>query len=182
MTPDSQSDSFRTVTFFRAPDDRRVVAVWVRGDFDEFAKFRPFVETEEERRHLLEAYQISNPEKERTTKAHITDDEWPLQLVLLEREPGALTKPHYHVNDGPAQSPTRHQIMICQRGSARIGIFTTKGEHVGSIVLKEDDIVLLAEGHSVEFLEPRTRLIEIKQGPFPSTDADDKVDLKVEHR
>ena len=40
-------------------------------------------------------------------------------------------------------------------------------------------MVLLLEGHEVEFIEPRTRLIEIKQGPFPGTDADDKVDLHV---
>ena len=42
-----------------------------------------------------------------------------------------------------------------------------------------NDLVLMLEGHEVEFLEPKTRLIEIKQGPFPGTDADDKVDLEV---
>jgi hypothetical protein len=30
----------------------------------------------------------------------------------------------------------------------------------------------------VIFLEPKTKLIEIKQGPFPENDAADKVDLK----
>jgi hypothetical protein len=46
------------------------------------------------------------------------------------------------------------------------------------VILEPDDLVLMLEGHEVEFLVPRTRLIEIKQGPFPGTDADDKVDLQ----
>ncbi len=33
------------------------------------------------------------------------------------------------------------------------------------------------EGHEVEFLEDDTKLIEIKEGPFPETDEKDKVDL-----
>ena len=37
----------------------------------------------------------------------------------------------------------------------------------------------MLEGHEVEFLEKGTRLIEIKQGPFPETDEADKVDLDV---
>ena len=36
----------------------------------------------------------------------------------------------------------------------------------------------MLEGHEVEFLENGTRLIEIKQGPFPVTDEADKVDLQ----
>ena len=111
----------------------------------------------------------------------MTPDEWPLQVILLNRGPGAITQPHYHANDGPAQSATRHQILICQRGSARIGIYSTEGDRVAMVTLHRDDFVLCLEGHSVEFLEPDTRLLEIKQGPFPRTDADDKVDLGVKH-
>jgi len=37
---------------------------------------------------------------------------------------------------------------------------------------------LMLEGHEVEFLEKGTRLVEIKQGPFPVTDEADKVDLQ----
>jgi hypothetical protein len=36
----------------------------------------------------------------------------------------------------------------------------------------------MLEGHEVEFLEPRTRLIEIKQGPFPDNDTADKIDIQ----
>jgi hypothetical protein len=37
----------------------------------------------------------------------------------------------------------------------------------------------MVEGHKVVFLEPKTKLIEIKQGPFPDNDSADKVDIKV---
>lgn len=173
-------EALKHVKYFNAPDDRRPIAVFVSGDFDEFEKFPPFMESEDEIRHVREAYKISDPLLERTTKAHLTDNAWPLQVILLERNPGGTTLPHYHI---PTESlpdlPTRHQILICQRGKARIGIFTRKGQAIGEVIMHPNDLILLLEGHEVEFLERGTRLIEIKQGPFPGTDADDKVDLKV---
>lgn len=169
----------RTVKYFRAPEDGRIVAIYIRSDFDEFAKFPPFMESEEELRHVREAYRVSDPTSERHTKAHITGNAWPLQVILLEREPGGRTMPHYHVpTEALPPLPTRHQILICQRGRARIGIFTKEGRPLGDVFLNANDLVLMLEGHEVEFLEPKTRLIEIKQGPFPGTDADDKVELK----
>jgi len=180
MTTLVAESGLRSVRYFRAPDDGRVVAIYVRGEFDEFAKFPPFMETEEELKHVREAYRVSDPASERTTKAHITDNSWPLQVILLEREPGGTTMPHYHVpTEELPPLPTRHQILICQRGSARVGIFTKEGRALGDVVLKANDLVLMLEGHEVEFMEPKTRLIEVKQGPFPGTDADDKVDLRV---
>ncbi len=37
--------------------------------------------------------------------------------------------------------------------------------------------ILMFEGHSIEFLEKGTKAIEIKEGPFPESDAADKVDF-----
>jgi hypothetical protein len=175
-----ESGSLKHVQYFRAPDDRRPVAIFISGQFDEFGKFPPFMETEEEIRHVREAYKIADPLLERTTKAHITDNSWPLQIILLERNPGGTTLPHYHVpTEVLPELPTRHQILICQSGKARVGIFTRQGQALGEVVMRPNDLVLLLEGHEVEFLVRGTRLVEIKQGPFPGTDADDKVDLKV---
>lgn len=174
----ANAQSYRTVRFFHAPEDGRVVAVFVAGDFDEYEKFRPFITTEDERRHLAEAYRISDPLRERYTKAHITDDEWPLQIVILNRDKGAVTKAHYHVNERPSRVETRHQVLICQRGAAEVGVFTKEGRKVGQARLGAGDLILLLEGHAVEFAEDDTKLIEIKQGPFPETDAADKVEIE----
>ncbi len=179
MSRFSTPDDLQYVTYYKAPGDGRVVAIHIRAGFDEFERFPPFINTEEEHEHIRKSYNI-DPESERRNKAHITHDDWPLQVIVLNRDPGGTTAPHYHVPDEPLpKQPTRHQILLCQRGSARIGIFTTEGDHTGELILKPHDLVLMLEGHEVEFLEQGTRLIEIKQGPFPVTDEADKVDLKV---
>lgn len=167
------------VEFFRA-DDGRTVAIYIPSSFDRYDAFPPYLDTDEEREHLEEAYDLDELEEERRTKAHLTDDEFPLQLVMLARPEGSLTKPHYHEVTGQFEMPTRHQILICQSGASEIGVYTEEGDHLGTVRLEEDDIILLAEGHSVEFSEPDTKLIEIKQGPFPETDENDKVDLDVD--
>jgi hypothetical protein len=167
------------VQAYHAPDGR-LVGLYVPGDFTDYVSFPPFVETEEERTHLREAYRVTSPQRERETKAHLTADALPLQIVLLNRDPGSYVRPHYHTHDAPAASPTRHQILVCQRGRMRIVLYTTEGERLGHVVLRPGDLVLLCEGHSLEFLDPDTKVIEIKMGPFPGSDAADKVDLDVD--
>ena len=104
-----QESELRTVEYFRAPGDNRVVAIYVRNDFDEFEKFPPFMDSEEEIRHVREAYKVSDPMLERTTKAHLTDNSWPLQVIVLEREPGGTTLPHFHIpTEDLLPHPTRH--------------------------------------------------------------------------
>ena len=176
-------DDLKTVRYFHAPSDDRIIAIFVSGDFDEYEKYPPFMETEEEIAHIREAYKVDDPTSERRTKAHITDNSWPLQVVLLNRDPGGTNNAHYHIPDEDLPPhPTRHQILLCQKGSARIGIFTREGDDLGEVILRPGDLVLMLEGHEVEFLEHGTRLIEVKQGPFPGTDDADKVDLKVRAR
>jgi hypothetical protein len=117
------------------------------------------METEEEIQHVREAYTITDPLLERTTKAHITDNSRPLQIILLERDPGGTTLPHYHVpTEALPELPTRRQILVCQSGKARVGIFTRQGQALAEVVMRPSDLVLLLEGHEVEFLERGTRL------------------------
>ncbi len=161
-------------------NDGRMIGLLVAGDFSDYASFPPFVESETEKQHLEEAYHQVSAEREAQTKAHLTSDELPMQIVVLNRDPGAKVNPHYHVNDSPAQSDNRHQILICKQGLARIGLYTITGEHVDTIELRRNDLILMTEGHAIEFVEPDTCLVEIKMGPFPETDAADKVDISAE--
>ncbi len=172
-------NSFRTVRFYKAPDDGRVVGIFISSDFDEYEKFPPFVKTEEEREHILKAYETKDPALEISSKAHITDDEWPLQVILISREVGSKTKPHYHRNIRAPDVKTRHEIIMCQSGLKKVGVYTWDGKHLGDAILKPGDLIILAEGHSTEVLEKNTKTIEIKQGPFPVTDAADKEELGV---
>jgi hypothetical protein len=159
--------------------DGRTVAMVVRSDFDDFAAYPPTFETDAERDWLREHYRVASPELERTTKAHLTPDDLPLQMTILNRPAGAFVKPHYHVNDGPPHVDTRHQVMVCLTGRARIGIFAREGDHVADVELEAGDLALLYEGHSIETLQDGTRLLEIKQGPMPSNPFDDNVPIET---
>jgi hypothetical protein len=160
---------------FYGAADNRPLAMVVRADFDDFASHPPTFENEEERKWLERYYRVSSPEVERDTKAHLTDDELPLQLTVLNRPRGAYVKPHYHTNDRSAVSATRHQVMVCLAGRARIGVFAKEGDHVVDLELTGGDLVLLYEGHSIETLDDGTRLLEIKQGPMPEDPFADNV-------
>lgn len=164
------------VDYYKA-DDGRIVAMHIKGDFHDYAAFPPYLDTEEAKEHIRTAYAGQDIEIERNTKAHMTADELPLQIIVLNRPKGAITKPHYHIVDERPQNITRHQIIICQRGSLRMGIYTKEGAHLGDTIMYKDDIMLMMEGHAVEFLEDDTKVIEIKEGPFPETDEKDKVDI-----
>ena len=161
-----------------APDGRPVAMI-VRSDFDDFAGYPPTFETEAEREWLRTHYRVASPELERTTKAHLTPDELPLQMTLLNRPAGAFVKPHYHIDEGAPRSETRHQVMVCLSGRARIGIFAREGPHVADVDLAAGDVALLYEGHSIETLEDGTRLLEIKQGPMPANPFDDNVAIET---
>jgi hypothetical protein len=166
------------IEYFRAPDDGRMVALVIREPFSDYAAFPPFVETDAERAHIESAYAVADPAAERDGKAHVTPHEWPLQVILLKRDPGATTHAHYHVLKDPLPPmPTRHQILICLRGAVRVDVFTRDGLALGGALLREDDLIIMLEGHEVEFVESGTKVLEVKQGPFPGSDAADKVDL-----
>lgn len=167
------------VEAYRAGDGR-LIGLYVPGNFNDYTSFPPFVETFEEQAHLAKAYKVISPQRERETKAHLTEDTLPLQIVVLNRDPGSYVRPHYHSNDAPAVSRTRHQILMCQRGRLRVGLYTMEGERIAHVNLRAGDLVLLCEGHSLEFLDPDTKVTEIKMGPFPGSDEADKMDLDVD--
>jgi hypothetical protein len=157
-------------------EDGRLVAMVVRSDFEGYGLFPPFLDTAEERSFVQKAYDV-DLEREKHTKAHITPEGFPLQITLLNRDPGSVVKPHYHDVYEPPTGKYRHQIMLTMSGRVRIGIFTVENDHLGDVFLEPGDLILMAEGHQIEFLEPNTRMVEIKQGPIPEAIADEMVVL-----
>ncbi|HSR33125.1 MAG TPA: hypothetical protein VLY63_21380 [Anaerolineae bacterium] len=157
-------------------EDGRLVAMVVRSDFESYGLFPPFLDTEEERAFVQTAYDI-NLDRERDTKAHVTPEDFPLQITLLNRDPGSVVKPHYHEVFGMPEGKYRHQLMLTLRGRVRIGVYTVDNEHLTNVFLDPGDLILMTEGHQVEFLEPNTKVIEIKQGPIPAEIADEMVVL-----
>ena len=169
------------VEYFRAAGGR-LIGLLVPHDFDDFESHPPTFETDEEREWLKSFYRVKSPELERRTKAHITADELPLQITVLQRPAGSFVKPHWHLNERPPDVETRHQVMFCAGGSARVGLFTKEGDHVADVVMAPGDLLLMCEGHSIETLEDGTRLLEIKQGPMPQDPFGDSIALELEEQ
>lgn len=113
-----------------------------------------------------------------TRRARLTEASLPLQVLLIERPPGSRVPPHYHPVVRHAFNATRHQVMLCVRGRLRVGLYTTEGEPVGTVELGPGDLVLAAEGHSVEVLEPGSRMLEVQTGPVDESDPRERVDLE----
>lgn len=167
----------KSVQYFKARDGR-TVAVLVRGEFEDYTKFPPFMDTEEERAHIARHYDLARIDMDRRTKAHVTENDLPLQIVILNRDRGSKVKAHYHKVLSPVLGESKFQLMLCQRGLGRIGVYTREGEHLGTVDLRPSDFILLLEGHSIEFVGEDTKLLEFKQGPFPEGgDAEDMVGL-----
>lgn len=114
-----------------------------------------------------------------SSRAGLTPAGWPLQAMLMERQPGTGVRPHYHVNDAAAESDTRHSVFVCLTGRLVIGVYSRDGEHAGSAELDPGDVLIVAEGHAVDASEPGTRALEIKQGPYLPYASPDVVKLEL---
>ena len=127
----------KNVDYYKASDGR-IIAIHIKGDFNDYDKFPPYLDTDEAKDHIRTAYAGQDIEAERNTKAHMTDDEVPLQIIVLNRPKGSITKAHYHVVEERTTNTTRHQILLCQRGKVRVGVFTKEGGNLGDAILHRD--------------------------------------------
>jgi len=96
----------------------------------------------------------------------VTDSTDEFQVGLLERAAGYAVKPHMH----PPRDHEIHRMtefLFVQEGKIRVAVFDEEWKELGMAELSAGDfLVFLRGGHSVQMLEP-TRLIEVKQGPYP---------------
>ena len=100
--------------------DGRTLALVIRNNFDDYAAFPPYLDSEEERAHLAEAYSGADPETERRTKAHMTPDENPLQIVMLNRNPGSRGEPALPRGDGASHehdAPADYDLPLRKNAS-----------------------------------------------------------------
>jgi len=137
-----------------APDGR-LVGLFVPADFDAFE------------------------ETGLVRRVRLTDPTLPLQVVLVERPAGSRVPAHYHPAGERAEPSTRHQVLLCVRGRARVGLYTREGLHVDTVELGPGDLVLATEGHSVEVVESGTRILEVQTGPVDDSGAWDRVELEA---
>ena len=140
-----------SVTIFTSADDGRVIGLYVPATFGDFSRYMPHD----------------------GARAYVTDATLPLQLAVLTGPKGSLSDAHIHDPLPQIPWPTRHTAIVCISGSVRVFLSDRHGLAVAAPVLSIGDTLLFTEGHQLELLEEQTRIIEVKQGPYPgSQDAD----------
>ena len=100
----------------------------------------------------------------------LTPPEFSLQFGINVKKKGEKSKAHFHPSTEATKEP-RQEILHIIGGRIKLTLYTTFGKKVGERILNKGDTVLLTKGHGLEVLED-TRMIEIKQGPFPGPEKD----------
>jgi len=94
-----------------------------------------------------------------------------LQVGYMNLRKGESIKPHIH-------KPQKKEITAIQEviymlsGKMKVSFYNDFSQKIDETILTDGDlIVLLSGGHGFEFLE-KTKMIEVKQGPYTGVDND----------
>lgn len=103
----------------------------------------------------------------------LTHTEMFLQVGTFWYQKGKECKAHRHIINRRHNTLTQ-ECNIVMSGSVRVSLYVD-GEAFHSETLRAGDLmVMLAGGHGFEILEPNTKIIECKNGPFISVEKDKK--------
>jgi len=112
----------------------------------------------------------------------LTPESYSLQLGLLEHKKGVLLKSHQHNPELKYKVDTTQEFLYVEKGKVKVTYYSNDWKKVAAIILTKGDFLLHIDGgHGFEMLE-KSRLIEVKQGPYPG-DAKAKLfseDLKIQ--
>lgn len=99
----------------------------------------------------------------------ITQAEDPMQVGIFEREKGYQVPAHRHISR-TVELQSVGEFLLIQSGSAVVEVFNDAWEVLCTkTVTAGDCVIFLRGGHAVKTLEP-TRILEVKQGPYLSTE------------
>lgn len=101
----------------------------------------------------------------------LTPDSYSLQLGLLEHKRGVVLKSHQHNPDVKYKVDTTQEFLYVEKGEVKVTYYSNDWKKVRTFVLKKGDFILHVDGgHGFEMLK-KSRLIEVKQGPYPGEKA-----------
>ena len=95
-----------------------------------------------------------------------------IQAGSWSYEKGTVLAAHIH-NDMERTIPRTCEVLYVISGSLKADIYDETAVKVTETVVHTGDIlILLAGGHGYEILEDGTRVLEIKNGPYPGAEQD----------
>jgi len=99
--------------------------------------------------------------------AFFTEPDNAFQVGLHHQPKGLVLAPHIHKIEHPITINEIQEVLMILSGSIRLTLYSHDGKKLGKRILKANDsVLLLREGHEIEYLE-ETRMFEVKQGPYP---------------
>jgi len=100
-------------------------------------------------------------------KEFFTDAEDELQFGILNYKKNYKTGAHYH-SHLKSKCKNTDEILIMQKGSARVDFYNDKGAYIKSTIISQGDIIIIYQGgHNVFYLED-SKLFMIKPGAYES--------------
>lgn len=101
-----------------------------------------------------------------------SQDEEFVQVGTWQYEEGKLLKAHIH-NPVSREAHWTQEVIFVYRGRIQASIYDTSQRSVAELQAGPGDIlVLLRGGHGYKILEEGTRVLEVKNGPYPGAEAD----------
>ena len=103
-----------------------------------------------------------------------TPEEFGLQLGIHNQKKGNTVRPHEHKIVSEIKNLKIQEVFFVVKGKVK-WIFYVDDKKVDERIISSGDTILFANGgHSAEYLED-TRMIEVKQGPYRSSDEDKRL-------
>lgn len=95
-----------------------------------------------------------------------------VQVLSWEYAAGKQLQSHRHLRAPRTTTHTQEAIVVLS-GRVQATIFDRNRSVAGQCeVGSKEALVLLSGGHGYEILEDNTRILEIKNGPYPGADVD----------
>ena len=95
-----------------------------------------------------------------------------VQALHWRYDAGKRLQAHEHLQV-PRSATHTQEVVVVLRGCMRTTVFDAAHKPIATVDLGAGEaMVLLAGGHGYEILENDTRILEIKNGPYPGAEAD----------
>ncbi|MFA6570658.1 MAG: hypothetical protein WCT77_05415 [Bacteroidota bacterium] len=98
-----------------------------------------------------------------------TDELNPFQIGFHNRKKGVALTPHIHKISKPIIISSIQELLFVLTGKIMVILYSKQGKVVAKKTInKGESILLLEEGHGIIFLT-KSKIFEVKQGPYPGT-------------
>jgi len=95
-----------------------------------------------------------------------------VQVGTWGYDKGTKLQPHIH-NAVRREISRTQEVIFVRNGRIAASVFDEDGNFVEKLELSSGDaLILLKGGHGYEILEDSTRVLEVKNGPYPGAEVD----------